>query len=65
MEATETTVDQPKRGSFWRGMLLLVVGGLLLGLGPAGVLIGLGLAAFILDKAAPNTLDEVIDFLTF
>lgn len=65
MEATETTAGGPKRGSSWRGLLLLVVGGLLLGLGPAGALIGLGLAAFILDKAAPKKLDELIDFLTF
>lgn len=65
MEAIETTVDQPKRGSPWRGVLLLVVGGLLVGLGPAGVLIGLGLVAFILDRAAPKKLDELIDLLTF
>jgi hypothetical protein len=65
MEARDATLDHLKRGSSWRGILLLVVGSLLLGLGPAGVLIGLLLLALILDRAAPTKLDELIDFSTF
>jgi len=65
MERPEASVDQANRRSPWRGVLLLTVGGLLLGLGPAGVLIGLALLAFVLDKTAPKKLDELIDYLTF
>jgi hypothetical protein len=46
-------------------VLLLVVAGLLLGLGPAGVVIGLAVLALVLDRTAPKKLDELIDFLTF
>ena len=65
MEATEASLDRPIRRSPWRGVLLLIVGSLVVGLGPAGVLIGLALLAFVLDKTAPKKLDELIDFLTF
>ena len=65
MEGPQATIIPSKRTSSWRGVLLLVVGALLLGLGPAGVLIGLGLFAFSLDKMAPKKLDKLIDFLTF
>jgi hypothetical protein len=65
MQAGADSRDQPKRGSYWRGVLLLVVAGLLLGLGPAGVVIGLAVLALVLDRTAPKKLDELIDFLTF
>lgn len=64
MESPAATAHA-ERGSPWRGILLIVVVGLLLGLGPAGLLIGVGLVAFVLDKTAPKKLDELIDFLTF
>jgi hypothetical protein len=58
-------VNQPPVGSSWRGVLILVVFGLVVGLGPAGILIGLGLIAIVLERTAPHELDRLIDVLTF
>jgi len=66
----QTTAGVPKRFRLRDDHLAvadrsLVVAGLLLGLGSVGMLIGLALLAFILDRTAPKKLDELIDFLTF
>ena len=46
-------------------MLLIILGSAVVGLGPAGALLGLAGVGLILDRLAPRGLDEIIDLLTF
>ncbi len=52
-------------GSPWRGVLLIVVLALLLGIHPGAALIGVAIAAWWLERTSPETLDALIDKLTF
>jgi hypothetical protein len=54
-----------KGGSPWSGVLLIIVGSAVVGLSPAGALIGVAGVGLILDRMAPRGLDQIIDLLTF
>jgi hypothetical protein len=54
-----------KGGSPWSGVLLIIVGSAVVGLSPAGALIGLAVVGLILDRMAPRGLDQITDLLTF